>query len=205
MKTFSRSTVAVLMALASFGAGAQTSGMNTSASPGPRGVIVGAEGELAIPIGNYSDATGLGIGASITGEYPVNPMISLTGRIGFQFHLSKSVTTPFGSADSHVHALPILVGGHYYFQAQPGTTMTSSSARQGIFGAAELGFFWLFSGASSGGVSASSSDLKFGIGAGAGYQMGALSFRAMIHSHSIGSFGDTLMLTGVVGYEFAGL
>lgn len=205
MKNFLACGAAALVAMVAFGARAQRSSTNTATMPGPNGVIAGVDGELAIPIGNYSDATGLGLGVLLTGEYPVNPVISATGRIGFQAHLSKSVSTPFGSADSHVHALPILVGGRYYFQAQPGSSMTSSSAHQGLFGAAELGLFWLFSGASVNGVSGSSSDLKFGIGAGAGYQMGALSFRGMIHSHSIGNFGDTLMLTGVVGYQFAGL
>ena len=42
------------------------------------------------------------------------------------------------------------------------------------------------------------------MGLGAGYQWNQWSFRANLHSQDIGNFGDSIMVTGGVGYQFAG-
>jgi len=66
------------------------------------------------------------------------------------------------------------------------------------------GLFGLMIGASSGATSASDTQMKFGVGAGLGYQWKEWSARVNVHTHDVGNFGDAVMLTGGVGYQFAG-
>jgi hypothetical protein len=89
----------------------------------------------------------------------------------------------------------VLLGAKYYVMQQD---------RQGLFAAAELGMFDLMTGATFGGASGSSNDVKFGIGAGVGYQWNQWNARLNLHSHDMGHFGDALMVTGGIGYQFAG-
>jgi hypothetical protein len=153
--------------------------------------VVGVDGDFGIPLGNYSDVNGIGGGFLLTGEYPVMPQLGLTARVGFQYHSDKDVGL---GINAHVHSIPFLFGAKYYFMPD----------RQGFFGAAEMGLFDLIAGASSGGQSASASEVKFGLGVGVGYQMKQWNARVNLHSQSVGNFGDTMMMTAGVGYQFAG-
>jgi hypothetical protein len=67
-----------------------------------------------------------------------------------------------------------------------------------------MGIFDLMSSA-SGPISASQNDVKFGLGAGVGYQWNQWNFRVNIHSHDVGNIGDALMVSGGVGYQFGGI
>jgi hypothetical protein len=154
-------------------------------------ILFGADADFALPIGNYSDVNGVGGSLMLKGEYPVLPEVGATLRIGFQFHSNKDLG---GGISAHVHSIPVLFGAQYYFMPD----------HQGVFAAAEMGLFYLMAGASAGGVSATTSDAKFGMGAGVGYQMKEWNIRVNLHSQDIGSFGDSLMLSGGVGYQFAG-
>jgi hypothetical protein len=164
-------------------------------------VLVGVDIDAALPVGNYGDPTGnytlngIGAGALLTVEYPLIEQLSLTGRVGFQFHADKNNTVAGVSVDSHAHSIPVLFGAKYYVLQQD---------RQGLFAAAEMGMFDLMSSASSGNVSASSNDVKFGIGAGVGYQWKEWSGRVNFHSQDLGNFSNALMLTAGIGYQFAG-
>ena len=92
----------------------------------------------------------------------------------------------------HVHSVPVLLGAKYYVM---------QNDRQGLFAAAELGMFDLMADSSALG---SSSNVKFGIGAGVGYQWNQWNARLNVHSHDMGNFGDAIMVTGGIGYQFAG-
>jgi hypothetical protein len=155
-------------------------------------LLFGVDGNFELPVGNYSDINGIGGGALLNVEYPMMPQLSLTGRVGFDFHGSTTVA----GADVHVHNIPVLFGAKYYVM---------ETDRQGLFAAAEMGLFTLLSEASAGGVSGSSTDMKFGIGAGVGYQWNEWNFRVNLHSHDIGNFGDAVMISGGVGYQFGGI
>jgi hypothetical protein len=154
-------------------------------------VLIGVDGNFELPVGNYSDVNGIGGGALLNIEYPMMPQLSLTGRVGFDFHGDTTV----GGADVHIHNIPVLFGAKYYLL---------ETDRQGLFAAGEMGLFTLLTSASAGGVSGSSTDMKFGIGAGLGYQWKEWSFRVNIHSHDVGNFGDAVMVSGGVGYQFGG-
>jgi hypothetical protein len=191
MKKLTMTAVAVLFCLSS-AARADRSRSTTISSSSHEKFWVGVDGDFALPIGSYADVNGVGGSLLVVGEYPVMPELSATARIGFQYHADKNVL----GADAHIHSIPVLLGAKYY--------LMSHGDRQGLFGALELGMFDLMTGVSSGGASASSNDIKFGTGVGVGYAMKEWNARVSLHSHDIGHFGDSLMVTAGVGYTFAG-
>jgi hypothetical protein len=71
-----------------------------------------------------------------------------------------------------------------------------------VFGAMELGMFDLMQGDSTGG---SANNVKFGGGIGAGWQMKQWNARVNLHAQDFGHFGDALMISAGVGYQFIGL
>ena len=157
-------------------------------------LLIGTDVDFAMPLGNYSDVNGIGGGVLLTAEYPlvgIVDQLSATARVGFQFHADKDLGA---GTSEHVHSIPVLLGAKYYLQ----------SDRQGLFGTAELGLFDLMAGADlGGGVSASDNSLKFGMGVGVGYAYEKWSARVNIHSHDVGNFGDAMMITAGIGYQFA--
>jgi hypothetical protein len=166
-------------------------------SAGPHGffkehnIRLGVDTEVGIPLGNYADANSVGGGAFLNGELALLEQLSGTLRIGFQAHMDRTVA----GVDSHVNAIPMLLGAKYFVGPD----------RQGMFGAFELGMFDLMSRVSRGTVSATSNDLRFGMGAGIGYQQSQWSARVSVHSQDVSNFGSAMMITGGIGYQFAGL
>jgi len=155
-------------------------------------ILLGLDTEFGVPLGNYADANSVGLGGIVTGEVTMIDMLSATMRIGFQGHMDRTV----GTVNSHVHAIPILLGTKYYI----------GSEREGLFGAFELGIFDLMSSVTrSPTVSASSNDVKFGLGMGVGYQQDRWNVRLNVHSQDVGNFSSAFMITGGVGYQFAAL
>ena len=152
---------------------------------------LGVDTELGIPLGNYSDQNSVGGGAFFNTELALLETVSATMRIGFQAHLDRSL----GGVDSHVHAIPMLLGTKFYLGPD----------RQGMFGAFELGIFDLMSNVTRGAVSASSNDVRFGMGVGFGYQQSQWNARVNVHTQDLGHFGSAMMITGGIGYQFGGL
>jgi Outer membrane protein beta-barrel domain len=189
-------TAAVILCLAgAANAGdARTSHNRSQVASSAHQILIGVDVESALPLSSaYSDLNGPGAGALLTIEYPMMEQLSLTGRVGFQFHFDKS---PVAGIDSHVHAIPVLLGAKYYIMQQD---------RQGLFAAAEIGTFGLMASVSNGTTSASDTQLKVGMGAGVGYAWDKWNVRLNIHAQDVGNFGDFVMVSGGVGYQFAGL
>lgn len=152
---------------------------------------LGVDTELGIPLGNYSDQNSVGGGAFFNTELALLETVSATMRIGFQAHLDRTL----GGVDSHVHAIPVLLGTKFYLGPD----------RQGMFGAFELGIFDLMSNVTRGAISASSNDVRFGMGGGFGYQQSQWNARVNVHTQDLGHFGSAMMITGGIGYQFGGL
>ena len=153
-------------------------------------IRLGVDTEVSVPMGNYADANSVGGGAFLNAELALLEQLGATMRIGFQAHMDRTL----GGSDSHVNAIPVLLGVKYYV----------ASDRQGMFGAYELGMFDLMSSVSRGAVSASSNGLRFGMGVGAGYQQGQWSARVNVHTQDVGSFGNAMMFSGGLSFQFAG-
>ena len=192
MKTLTMIAAAVLLCSAS-SARAESSRRSTStlSSTSAPKLLLGVDGSFGMPLGSYADVNGIGGGVLLTAEYPLIESVSATARIGFNYQLDKSVPAV---GDMHVHSIPILFGAKYYVMPE----------RQGLFAAAEIGMFDLMSSVSAAGGSVSQNDLKFGGGVGLGWQMKQWNARVNLHSHDFGHFGDLMMVSAGVGYQFAG-
>ena len=157
-------------------------------------ILLGVDTEFGIPLGNYADVNSVGGGAVLVAEYPLMNMLSASARVGFQAHVDRTVA----GLGAHVNAIPVLLGTKYYIGGD----------RDGLFGAFEVGMFDLMSSVESragGGriVSATSNDLKFGLGVGVGYQQDRWNARVNIHSQDVGNFGSAMIISGGIGYHFA--
>ena len=151
-------------------------------------LLLGVDGAFGLPIGNYADVNGVGGGILLTAEYGIIEGLSATARVGFNYQLNKTI----GTVDNHIHSVPVLLGAKYYVMPD----------HQGVFAAAELGMFDLMQGDSTGG---SQNEVKFGGGIGLGWQMKQWNARVNVHSHDFGNFGDAMMVSAGVGYQFSGL
>ena len=149
---------------------------------------VGVDTEVGIPLGNYSDQNSVGAGVLLNGELALLDTVSATLRLGFEAHVDRT----FGAVNSHVNSIPMLLGAKMWFGPE----------RQGMFGAAELGMFDLMSSVSQGTVSNTANNLRFGLGAGLGYQQGQWSARVNLHTQDVGNFGSAMMISGGVGWQF---
>jgi len=160
-------------------------------------ILVGLDTEFGIPLGDYSDVNSVGAGALVIAEYPAMNMLGLTFRTGFEAHVNRTIGA---GLSAHVNAIPVLLGTKYYMGGE----------REGLFGAFELGLFDLMSSVDrrvggGGGtvVTGTSNDLKFGMGAGVGYQEDRWNARVSLHTQDVGNFGSALTITGGIGYQFA--
>ncbi|HTO97072.1 MAG TPA: hypothetical protein VMK66_08540 [Myxococcales bacterium] len=190
MKTLTTIAAAVLLCLSTSARAESTRRSSSPASSSQSSsskLQLGIDASLGMPIGNYADVNGFGGGVLVTAEYPLMAELGATARIGFDYHTDKTVAA---GLDAHVHSIPVLFGVKYY----------AMGAHDGLFAAAEMGLFDLMFSSTVG----SSSEVKFGGGLGLGWQMKQWNARVNLHAQDFGSFGDTLMLSAGVGYQFGG-
>ena len=172
---------------------APTHGSRSQALLRGRMLWLGVDTEFGIPLGNYSDANSVGYGAVFTAEYALLERLGATARIGFEGHMDRAIGA---NLSAHVHAIPVLLGTKYYIGPD----------HSGLFGAFELGLFDLMSSRdTSPTASTTSNDVKFGMGVGIGIQQDRWNVRLNMHTQDVGSFGNALMLSGGLGYQFYGL
>ena len=99
-----------------------------AASSDDDGKKIGVGGDLlfTLPLGDYADASGPGIGASIRLGYYVMPQLEAYLRAGYQMGLKKEIVP---GAKAGLNNIPIYVGGRYFFM-QP---------YAGLYGSVEIG------------------------------------------------------------------
>lgn len=191
MKTLTIAAATILCL--SFSARAENSRRSSSTYSSTTGqkFLLGVDGSFGMPIGNYADVNGVGGGLLLSAEYLAMESLSATARIGFNYQLEKNIPTV---GDTRVNSIPVLFGAKYYVMPE----------RQGLFAAAEIGMFDLMSSVSTTAGSASQNDLKFGGGVGVGWQMKQWNARVNLHSQDFGNFGDLLIFSAGIGYQFVG-
>lgn len=219
-----RKTIAILSLLAtslmSYGASAQPEGAPPAAPP-PEGappvaaapeaapapavapvadsaaaskMILGVDGAFQLPFGDLADATGMGFGALLRFEYNVMPQLNLTARVGYIYSLNKEIsqTVPLMGtikAKYGMDNIPIWVGAKYFL-----TDM--------IYGGVEVGANMLKGKVDMNGVSASSTETKFGANVGAGVLLSGLDLRAQLEILNLSEAGKSMALMVNVGYNF---
>jgi len=147
---------------------------------------IGIDVAGVLPLSDYGDAADFAIGGLGRFEFGLNEMLSITGRVGFLYHIG----TPEGTS---LFMVPILAGARYSF----GTS--------GVFAFAELGLNYTRAKVEILGVSETDSQTNVAIGAGAGYQAGKIQARAGLLLPDVGEAGDAQGLMFSVGYNIAAL
>ena len=71
-------------------------------------MAVGAQGQVAVPLGDFGDGYKTGFGAQGTFAYHINPMLDVTGSVGYLTWSGKEADYTFSS-------VPVLAGVRYYF------------------------------------------------------------------------------------------
>ncbi len=161
------------------------------AAPGDAAKNLSVGGDLAVtlPVGNLADVAGLGLGALVRVDYRVIDTVSVGGRAGFIYNLSKDA----GSGSFGISEAPIFGAARYHFLGRE---------VNGPYAALELGPVLIFSRATVLGASASDSTTKLGTSLGGGYQIGKIDLRASLLVLDVGHLGDTMSLMANVGYSF---
>lgn len=127
--------------------------------------------ELVLPSGSFGDVAGTGFGGTANFLYQLNDQISLSGTAGYISWGGKSIDVGLGTWDYSYSAIPILVGGRYYF--------TEGDAR--VYGSAEIGMYmfsfkltvpsYTYLGFTVPGSETTESSSEFTIAPGIGYEM----------------------------------
>lgn len=150
---------------------------------------IGVGAEVALPTGDFGKAYNIGIGATGKAYYGITEKGDITGTIGYiRFGLDEDTGYMSGS----MSMIPIMFGYRHDFE--------------GLYVEPQLGLMMLTSkvtftndmGIGLGAMSGSSSETKFGLGLGGGYQFGNWDLGARYQ------IVDNLNFLGVrVGYNFS--
>lgn len=136
-------------------------------------ITLSAGANLALPMGSFGDAAGIGFGATIGGDYIINEKLVGTATVGYIMWGGQEIDLGLGKITTDFSAIPVLVGAKYYLN-------------KGFYGHGQLGFhlfsttakstFTFFGNTTESEATGSSSE--FTIGVGAGYEMGSLDLSA---------------------------
>jgi hypothetical protein len=155
-------------------------------APSTTAQMIGADLVLAVPVGDFSDGAGLGIGALVRYEHNLIPKLNLTGRVGFVYHLSKD----FGNGGKvNFSSIPVLVGAKY-------------DLTDAIYAAVELGLIHNAATAKAGNVSISSSENDLGATVGGGFRIGDIDLRLGLHILDLSDASKSMALVVGAGYNF---
>jgi hypothetical protein len=121
---------------------------------------VGAE--LALPMGDFGDVSGLGIGGTVRYESAINDNLNWTGTAGYISFAEKD------DYNLKISMIPIQAGLKYYF----------TESFNGFYGGAQLGVSIVKAKSDFFGESVSASDTEFGFAPEIGYHLSVIDISA---------------------------
>lgn len=125
-------------------------------------MAIGAQGGVALPMGDFGESYDMGFGGTVTLAYHLNPMLDITGSVGYLTWSGKDFDYTFSS-------IPVLAGVRYSFGK--GKFNPYVSGELGMhFVTFDIPSITVF-GITVGGGSVSESYFGFGAGAGFLYQL----------------------------------
>ncbi|TXI71621.1 MAG: porin family protein [Cyclobacteriaceae bacterium] len=145
--------------------------------------------EVALPMGDFADAVGLGIGGTVRYEAPISGNLNWTATAGFLSFMKETAETPFGDVETSATAIPIQGGIKYYF----------TESFNGFYAAGELGVHLYKVKAELAGESDDASETEFSFAPGVGYHLGSIDIAAR---YQIAGDGDYLGFR--IAYVFGG-
>jgi opacity protein-like surface antigen len=157
----------------------------TPEAKGPETMRLAADFALVLPVGDWSDFSGIGLGALLRFEARVADNVSITARLGYIGHLEND-----GFSTSEI---PILF---------PGVKVHFGDVYLGLeAGLLSLGVAVDFDD-EFGSFSGSDSEMKLGLTFGLGYVIDKVDLRLQLFAPSVEDFSDLLGIMFNVGYTF---
>ena len=173
--------------------------LSASAEMEGRSHRLAADAGVVIPVGDWSDVTGMGIGAMFRYEYLLSPSLTITARVGYLHGLAKDVL----GADYSMSELPVLAGVRYFVLG------SGSLDSKGLYAGMELGFVGIRVRAQACGwlgcIEANDFETKFGMTVGVGYEISRFDMNAGVFLPSVADAGDMVGVLLTIGYAFAAL
>lgn len=155
------------------------------AAESPKTITLGASGFGAMPIGDLGDAVDMGIGVVASIDYPINPQLEVTGRIGY-IHF---VTDADGFSFSNI---PLWGGVRYFLNPDP----------ESVYLHGESGFNMFRVSVDTQFGDASDSETELALNLLAGKKFGSLVAEGGLYIGSLDEVDDTLMIGGTIGKTF---
>jgi hypothetical protein len=138
------------------------------------GPVLGVDLQAALPLGNFSDGAGPGFGALLRYEFTVVSAANITARAGFMYHLEKNMST--------FYTFPLLAG----LKVKLGESAYVAAETGAFLNHFEVGGF----------------DAALGFTLGVGYRISSVDLRIGAEMVDAGHAGDSIALTGGLGYNF---
>jgi hypothetical protein len=124
--------------------------------------------EAALPMGDFGDVVGFGIGGTVRYEAPINDNLSWMGTVGFISFSEKDIDISGFTVATSATMIPIQGGIKYYF----------TESFNGFYAAGELGMHSVKVKAEADGISSDASDGFFSFAPSVGYHLGTIDISA---------------------------
>lgn len=121
--------------------------------------------EAALPMGDFGDVVGFGIGGTVRYESPINDNLSWMATAGFISYGKKDIG---GGIDASATQIPIQGGVKYYF----------TESFNGFYAGGEVGVHMTKVKVSGGGLSADASSTDVSFAPSLGYHLGSIDISA---------------------------
>jgi hypothetical protein len=162
---------------------AETEATETS---GPAAKItLGASGFGGVPLGDAGDVLDAGVGFLGSLDYPLNPQVELTGRIGYIHYLTDGEGFSFSE-------IPIWGGARYFL----------NPSQESVYLHGETGFNIFRASINTQFGDASDSESELALNLLAGKKFGTLVAEGGLYIGSVDEMDDTLMVGGTIGKTF---
>lgn len=145
--------------------------------------------ELALPMGDFGDVVGIGLGGTVRYEAPIADKLNWTVTAGFLSFMEKTEDTPLGEVKASATGIPIQGGVKYYV----------TESFNGFYVAGELGVHLYKVKSEILGEKDDSSETEFSLAPGIGYHLGNIDIAAR---YQIAGDGDYVGFR--IAYVFGG-
>ena len=172
------------------------------------GLSLGADGVIAVPVGDFADVAAPGVGALVKLELEL-PIVTLTGRTGLIYHFEKRIegNDPL-YIDTTTYNLPLWVGaklsllGPIYARAELGPNYVGASTTDSAISdttaesAGNDGYPPPFD------DNDSTAKAQLGANIGAGISLGPLDAGVELLSYNLGDYVQNLSALAYAGFTF---
>jgi len=145
--------------------------------------------EFGMPMGDFKDLAGIGIGGTVKAYYPINEQMDATGRVGYIYWTGDEQDLGImGTWSYNYYQIPIMAGINYKITPE-------------FYGMAELGLTMLGIDVEVAGISSSVSETNLAFTIGAGYNVNE-KINIIAFFNSVMSGASFNQIGARLGYKF---